>query len=73
VWSTASSRGPHSTGTNDRLDSHTVVIMPLTLPTHPIAVVPLKMWRPGWFDGVALVVGAVAPDVARRFISGCEA
>jgi hypothetical protein len=64
VWGTASSRSPHSTGTNDRLDSHTVVIMPLTLPTHPIAVVPLKVWRPGWFDGVALVIGAVAPDVA---------
>ncbi|GIE99204.1 DUF4184 family protein [Paractinoplanes rishiriensis] len=37
--------------------------MPLTLPTHPTAVVPLKLWRPRWFDGVALVVGAVAPDV----------
>lgn len=37
--------------------------MPLTLPTHPIAVLPLKVWRPRWFDGVALVVGAVAPDV----------
>jgi hypothetical protein len=38
--------------------------MPLTLPTHPVAVAPLKLWRPGWFDGVALVVGAIAPDVA---------
>jgi hypothetical protein len=37
--------------------------MPLTLPTHPIAVVPLKLWRPQWFDGVALAVGAVAPDL----------
>jgi hypothetical protein len=37
--------------------------MPLTLPTHPMAVLPLKVWRPRWFDGVALVVGAVAPDV----------
>jgi hypothetical protein len=37
--------------------------MPLTLPTHPIAVVPLKLWRPRWFDGVALVIGAVAPDL----------
>jgi hypothetical protein len=37
--------------------------MPLTLPTHPIAVVPLKLWRPRWFDGVALVVGAIAPDL----------
>ena len=38
--------------------------MPLTLPTHPIAVVPLKLWRPRWFDGVALTLGAMAPDVA---------
>jgi hypothetical protein len=38
--------------------------MPLTLPTHPLAVVPLKMWRPRWFDGVALTLGAIAPDVA---------
>jgi hypothetical protein len=37
--------------------------VPLTLPTHPIAVLPLKVWRPRWFDGVALVVGAVAPDL----------
>jgi CubicO group peptidase (beta-lactamase class C family) len=37
--------------------------MPLTLPTHPVAVLPLKLWRPRWFDGVALVVGAAAPDV----------
>ncbi len=38
--------------------------MPLTLPTHPIAVVPLKLWRPRWFDGVALVIGSIAPDLA---------
>jgi hypothetical protein len=38
--------------------------MPLTLPTHPVAVVPLKLWRPRWFDGVALVIGAIAPDIA---------
>ncbi|MFC7247299.1 DUF4184 family protein [Catellatospora aurea] len=38
--------------------------MPLTLPTHPVAVVPLKLWRPRWFDGVALVIGTVAPDLA---------
>jgi Domain of unknown function (DUF4184) len=37
--------------------------MPLTLPTHPVAVLPLKLWRPRWFDGVALVVGATAPDL----------
>jgi hypothetical protein len=38
--------------------------MPLTLPTHPIAVVPLKLWRPRWFVGVALTLGAIAPDLA---------
>jgi hypothetical protein len=37
--------------------------MPLTLPTHPLAVLPLKLWRPRWFDGVALTLGAIAPDV----------
>jgi hypothetical protein len=36
----------------------------MTLPTHPAAVVGLKLWRPRWFDGVALVLGAMAPDLA---------
>jgi hypothetical protein len=61
---TSSSQDLHSTGTDGRLGSNTVAIMPLTLPTHPVAVIPLKLWRPGWFDGVALVFGAIAPDVA---------
>jgi hypothetical protein len=38
--------------------------VPLTLPTHPLAVVPLKLWRPRWFDGVGLTLGAIAPDLA---------
>jgi hypothetical protein len=38
--------------------------MPMTFPTHPIAVVPLKLWRPRWFDGVALVLGSMSPDIA---------
>ncbi|WP_433361318.1 DUF4184 family protein [Actinoplanes sp. CA-142083] len=38
--------------------------MPLTVPTHPAAVLPLKLWRPRWFDGVALAVGSTAPDLA---------
>lgn len=38
--------------------------MPLTFPTHPAAVLPLKMWRPRWFDGVALATGSTAPDLA---------
>ena len=36
--------------------------MPLTFPSHAAAVLPLKLWRPRWFDGVALVVGSAAPD-----------
>lgn len=36
----------------------------MTFPTHPAAVVGLKVWRPRWFDGVALVLGAMAPDLA---------
>ncbi|MFC0504795.1 DUF4184 family protein [Micromonospora costi] len=38
--------------------------MPLTFPSHLAAVLPLALWRPRWFDGVALASGAVAPDVA---------
>ena len=41
--------------------------MPLTIPTHPVAVVPLKVWRPTWFDGVALVIGSISPDVSYAF------
>ncbi|MFI5836796.1 DUF4184 family protein [Micromonospora sp. NPDC051300] len=37
--------------------------MPLTFPSHLAPVLPLKWWRPHWFDGVALATGAVAPDV----------
>ncbi|MFI7576536.1 DUF4184 family protein [Micromonospora sp. NPDC049497] len=37
--------------------------MPLTFPSHLAAVLPLKLWRPRWFDGVALCAGAVSPDV----------
>jgi hypothetical protein len=37
--------------------------VPLTVPTHPAVVLPLKIWRPRWFDGVALVVGSIAPDL----------
>ncbi|NMO52935.1 DUF4184 family protein [Actinoplanes sp. TBRC 11911] len=41
--------------------------MPLTVPTHPAAVLPLKLWRPGWFDGVALVLGSMVPDLGYAF------
>lgn len=45
----------------------TIIGMPSTLPTHPLAVLPLKLWRPRWFDGVAMVAGAAAPDTAYAF------
>jgi hypothetical protein len=38
--------------------------MPITFPSHAAAVLPLKVWRPRWFDGVALVVGSAAPDLS---------
>jgi hypothetical protein len=38
--------------------------VPLTYLSHQAAVVPLKMWRPAWFDGAALVFGSMAPDWA---------
>jgi hypothetical protein len=38
--------------------------MPSTVPTHPMAVLPLKLLRPRLFDGVALAAGAASPDVA---------
>lgn len=37
--------------------------MPLTFPAHQAFVVPLKLWRPRWFDGIALVVGSGSPDL----------
>jgi hypothetical protein len=37
--------------------------MPATFPSHAAAVLPLKLWRPTWFDGVALVIGSTAPDL----------
>nr|WP_230416536.1 DUF4184 family protein [Micromonospora tarapacensis] len=36
----------------------------MTFPSHLAPALALKMWRPRWFDGVALCTGAVAPDVA---------
>lgn len=41
--------------------------MPLTYLSHQAAVLPLKMWRPTWFDGTALVFGSMAPDWAYVF------
>lgn len=41
--------------------------MPLTYLSHQAAVLPLKMWRPAWFDGTALMFGSMAPDWAYVF------
>ncbi len=41
--------------------------MPLTFPAHQAAVLPLKIWKPRWFDGVALVVGSGSPDLFNAF------
>jgi hypothetical protein len=32
--------------------------------SHQAVVLPLKLWRPRWFDGTALVVGSMAPDLS---------
>jgi Domain of unknown function (DUF4184) len=37
--------------------------VPITFPTHPAAILPLKLWRPRWFDGVALALGSLTPDL----------
>ncbi|WP_027346569.1 DUF4184 family protein [Hamadaea tsunoensis] len=42
--------------------------MPATFPSHAAAVLPLKLWRPRWFDGVALVIGSTAPDLGYALI-----
>lgn len=45
--------------------------MPATFPSHAAAVLPLKLWQPAWFDGVALVIGSAAPDFP--YVTGrCE-
>ena len=38
--------------------------MPFTFVSHQAPAVALKMARPGWFDGTALVFGSMAPDFA---------
>ncbi|GAA2338550.1 DUF4184 family protein [Dactylosporangium salmoneum] len=45
--------------------------MPATFPSHAAAVLPLKAWRPRAFDGVALVIGAAAPDLPYA-LGGCR-
>lgn len=36
--------------------------MPFTFLAHQAPVVPLKLVRPAWFSGVALVIGSMSPD-----------
>jgi hypothetical protein len=38
--------------------------MPFTYVSHQAPVVGLKMFRPRWFDGTALVIGSMTPDLA---------
>lgn len=38
--------------------------MPFTFLSHQAPVLPLKIAAPRWFDGTALVVGSMAPDLA---------
>jgi hypothetical protein len=36
----------------------------MTFPSHAAGILPLKLWRPHRWDGVALVLGAMSPDLA---------
>ncbi|REF98998.1 uncharacterized protein DUF4184 [Asanoa ferruginea] len=36
----------------------------MTFPAHPAGILPLKLWRPRWWDGMALVLGSMSPDLA---------
>lgn len=38
--------------------------MPFTFLAHQAPVLPLVLLRPRWFDGVALCVGSISPDLA---------
>lgn len=42
--------------------------MPVTVPAHQVAVLPLKLAWPRRFDGVTLVIGSAAPDLAYAFL-----
>jgi hypothetical protein len=44
--------------------------MPLTFPSHQALVLPLKARWPKHFDGLALVLGSVAPDLSYAFLPG---
>jgi hypothetical protein len=38
-------------------------VMPWLLPSHPAPLLPLKLWKPAAFSGLALCIGAAAPDL----------
>src|SRR5687768_1669622 len=37
--------------------------MPWMVPSHPAPLLPLKLWKPAAFSGLALCLGAAAPDL----------
>jgi len=37
--------------------------MPWLIPSHQAPVLPLKLWKPAWFSGLALALGTAAPDL----------
>jgi Domain of unknown function (DUF4184) len=41
--------------------------VPLTLFAHQAPLLPLKAWRPALFDGTALVISSMTPDLAYAF------
>ncbi len=41
--------------------------IPLTIPAHQAPVLPLKLWRPQWFDATALCIGSALPDLLYPF------
>jgi hypothetical protein len=42
--------------------------VPFTIPSHPGAVLPLKVKWPGYVDGLALCVGSIAPDLSYAWL-----
>lgn len=44
--------------------------MPLPLLAHQLPVLPLKLWRPSLFNGTALVIGSVGPDLVYLINTG---
>jgi hypothetical protein len=41
----------------------TMPSMPCVIPSHQAPALLLKLWRPAWFSGLALVLGSMAPDL----------